>query len=331
MRSALIAARIASCGCRLPSSRESSLTGLIVYTVAGFKANWMVAGCSRQNRRARASLWRCTAAVPGIAGPNVRIVAGGYYASSSCGRTLLFSSRKRSKHFGRQRPRCYGLWHAVHTLVEPVLLRLAGLDPLQADAPVEPPRRQLAQRGGTGRGARAAVVASLNSQGRFSGRSNVQIRCHGGAQTKAKRSGRLPSQGRGTLSSAMPAASSTGLCARRPQPTVRLFSRSMTSAPARTHLRKKVRGRSCARATPRRSPSSRYRVPPSSVRCRSTATFSGTAGDSASKWKKSIVPVIMFSISTPRTSRSTRSAARILPRLVSSGIGSCGPILSTAI
>ena len=52
----------------------------------------------------------------------------------------------------------------MYALVEPVLLRLAGLDPLQADAPVQPPRRQLAPRGGTGRGARAAVVASLNSQ-----------------------------------------------------------------------------------------------------------------------------------------------------------------------
>ena len=184
---------------------------------------------------------------------------------------------------GRSTPsasgRCHGLWHAVHALVEPVLRRLAGLDPLQADAP--PPRRQLAQRGGTGRGARAAVVASLNCAGRFSGRTNVQIRCRGGAQTKAKRSGRLPSQRRGTPSSAMPATYSTGLCARRPKRTVWLSSRTMTSVPARTHLRNKIRGHSCAWAAPRARPAAdtgcRQAVsaagppPPSAVRQRTAS------------------------------------------------------------
>ena len=60
---------------------------------------------------------------------------------------------------GRRRPRGLGLQHPVHALVPPVLLRLAGLDPLQLDAQLQPPRCQLAEAAGAGRGERTAVVA----------------------------------------------------------------------------------------------------------------------------------------------------------------------------
>lgn len=44
-----------------------------------------------------------------------------------------------------RRPLRLGLQFPVRALARPVLLRLAGLDPLQLDAEIQPPRGQLAQ------------------------------------------------------------------------------------------------------------------------------------------------------------------------------------------
>ena len=59
--------------------------------------------------------------------------------------------------------------------------------------------------------------------------------------------------------------------------------------------------RSCGWPDPRCSPSSRYRVPPSRVSSRFISMFSDTHEECASKWKKSIDSVIVFSISTRLT------------------------------
>ena len=128
------------CGCRPWNFSEPSRRTRCRSQCSGHSASGTHSGYSRAERA-------CALAV-------VR------YASASRGRTRLYSARKRSKRSSCRRPRRLGLQHAVHALVTPVLLRLAGLDPLQLDAQLQPPRGQLAESAGPDRGERAAVVAA---------------------------------------------------------------------------------------------------------------------------------------------------------------------------